>query len=155
MKVRLTRGLSLKFICLIAMLKYKHVILIDDDPITNFINTKLITMCFDFAVTSFTSAAEALVDLERRNGSGRQALPDLIFLDINMPQMDGWEFLDELERVPDMRSEKLHIVMLSSSVDSDDRERAGMYRCVYDFISKPLTKDKINSLVRGLEQLVD
>jgi len=138
-----------------AMTKHTHIVLIDDDPITNFINTKLITMSFDFTVTSFTSAGEALSDLRRRSASGFEALPDLIFLDINMPHMDGWEFLEEFKRLPDMPTDKSHIIMLSSSVDSEDRDRSKMYRCVHDFISKPLTKDKIKSLAMEIGQLVD
>ena len=138
-----------------TMTKHTDIVLIDDDPITNFINTKLIKMSFDFTVTSFTNAEEALSDLRRRIVSGFEALPHLIFLDINMPQMDGWEFLNEFQRLPDMPADKAHIIMLSSSVDSEDRDRSKMHRCVLDFISKPLTKEKIKSLVIEIGQLVD
>ena len=72
--------------------------------------------------------------------------PKIVFLDINMPLMDGWEFLEEFERLPEPTRNKCYVIMLTSSIDTSDIERARRYSSVIEFVSKPLTKDKLKLL---------
>jgi CheY-like chemotaxis protein len=126
--------------------QHKTVFLIDDDSVSNFINTKIIQLCFPFTVVAFTSAMEALRELKQYQTSGSDSIPDLIFLDINMPGMDGWEFLDEFQKLPDFLLEKCHVTMLTSSLDRDDIEKSKKYKCVVGFISKPLTVEILKEM---------
>jgi CheY-like chemotaxis protein len=127
-------------------LPHKTIFLIDDDSVTNFINTKIIQGYFPFTVVGFTNAREALQELNRYKTPEDDSIPDLILLDINMPIMDGWEFLDEFEKLPDYLLRKCNVTMLTSSVDEDDIEKSRRYKCVAGFVSKPLTVEALKGM---------
>jgi len=88
-------------------------------------------------------AIDQLVDIQKRDP---EKLPDYIFLDINMPIMNGWEFLDEYKRLNIDPLGKSKIFIISSSVFSNDINRARSYPIVKSFISKPLSVEKIKEL---------
>ncbi len=75
------------------------------------------------------------------------AIPDIILLDIKMPKVDGFEFLEHYEKFPPSVTVPTTIFMLSSSIDPDDINRALKSKYVHDFIEKPLTKEKIEQLL--------
>lgn len=131
------------------MAQIKSVILIDDDAITNMINTKIIKMNFSFDVHDYADAQRALDNLKQCIEATPEKLPDIIFLDINMPIMDGWEFLEEFQKLPGIVHEKSRIFMLTSSIDVEDIEKARAYPVVSDFISKPLTPEKLRKLIQA------
>lgn len=113
---------------------------IDDDPIANLINRKFLeTSIGQVEIHSCESAYKGLVFLQTVDSY--KNLEIVIFLDINMPGMNGWDFLQEIDR--EFTEQEFTIYMLSSSVDSEDKRKAESYRQVKSFISKPLTKDKI------------
>jgi response regulator RpfG family c-di-GMP phosphodiesterase len=120
---------------------FQTILLIDDDNISNFITEKLI-LREDFAqeVTSFLCGDSALAYLKEREQQQRPA-PDIIFLDLNMPEMDGWEFISEFKKLPLAFTERSRVFMLSSAVDSKDIVQARNMEEIEDFISKPLTKE--------------
>ena len=125
------------------MEKLGKVLLVDDDDIVNSINKKIIEHA-DFAsnVEAVTSADEAMDYLM----NCKSYLPELIFLDINMPVKNGWDFIDDFER-SDFLEQKPSIVVLSSSIDPRDREMADTFESVIDFVSKPIlvgTLDKLS-----------
>ena len=121
------------------------VLLVDDDEINNFISIKLIKKALltteIIACLNGKYAIDQLVDIQRKDPS---KLPDYILLDINMPIMNGWEFLDEYKRLNIDPSGKTKIFIISSSVFSNDINKARSYPLVKDFISKPLNVDKIS-----------
>lgn len=125
------------------------VLLVDDDEINNFISIKLIKKALlnteIMACLNGKFAIDQLVDIQRKDP---EKLPDYILLDINMPIMNGWEFLDEYQRLNIDPSGKCKIFIISSSVFSNDINKARSYPLVKDFISKPLNVEKIKELFK-------
>ncbi|MFS2187311.1 response regulator [Mucilaginibacter sp. Mucisp84] len=123
------------------------VLLVDDDEINNFISIKLIKKALlnteIMACLNGKYAIEQLSDIQRKDPN---KLPDYILLDINMPIMNGWEFLDEYKRLNLDPLGKSKIYIISSSVFSNDINKARSYPLVRDFISKPLNVEKIKEL---------
>jgi CheY-like chemotaxis protein len=125
------------------------VLLVDDDEINNFISIKLIKKALlnteIMACLNGKFAIDQLVEIQRNDPS---KLPDYILLDINMPIMNGWEFLDEYKRLNIDPLGRTKVFIISSSVFSNDINKARSYPLVKDFISKPLNVDKIVELFR-------
>jgi CheY-like chemotaxis protein len=126
-----------------------YIVLIDDDAVTNMVNKKIIYLTFpSIRVTAYADAAIALEDIRQMMAKDTAQLPDLIFLDINMPHMDGWEFLDQFITLPEAVQQKTKIIMLTSSVDINDIAKSKTYKPVTDFLSKPLNKDNLRKLLQ-------
>ncbi|HEY8782629.1 MAG TPA: response regulator [Mucilaginibacter sp.] len=125
------------------------VLLVDDDEINNFISIKLIKKALlnteIMACLNGKFAIDQLFEMQRKDPA---KLPDYILLDINMPIMNGWEFLDEYKRLNIDPTGRTKIYIISSSVFSNDINKARSYPLVKDFISKPLNVDKIIELFR-------
>ncbi|MDB5131392.1 MAG: response regulator of RpoS [Mucilaginibacter sp.] len=128
------------------------VLLIDDDEINNFISVKLIKKALlNTEITACLNgklAIELLADIQKNDPD---KLPDYILLDINMPIMNGWEFLDEYKRLNIDPLGQSRIFIISSSVFSNDINKARSYQLVQNFISKPLNVDKIIELFKVAE----
>jgi CheY-like chemotaxis protein len=123
------------------------ILLVDDDEINNFISIKLIKKAIDntsiSACLNGRFAIEELVEIQKLDPN---KLPDFILLDINMPIMNGWEFLDEYKRLNIDPLGKTRIYIISSSVFSNDINKARSYPLVKNFISKPLSVEKIKEM---------
>ena len=120
------------------MPNFDAIFLVDDDPINNLINRRLLGKTgISERIEEFLGGEQALEKLIQEPLANRL----LIFLDINMPVLNGWEFLNQyLESYPD-RNDK--ILILSSSIDFNDKQKAAEYSIVSGFLEKPLTLDKI------------
>jgi CheY-like chemotaxis protein len=138
------------------MTQINGLFLIDDDSIFNLIHTKTIEKVkFAQNVIAFDDPLNALKKLKELKNTNPKTLPDLIFLDINMPVMDGWQFLEELKNLSIAGLEHCKVIILSSSIDPSDIKKSKQYTMVYDFISKPLTPLKLSALSYKLENLAD
>ena len=125
--------------------RYRKVLLIDDNEIDNFINERMITSSgFSAEVIVKNSADAALHFL--KNLSNDQDYPEIIFLDIRMPIMDGFGFLDAFNNLPDSIKLKSKVVMLSSTLDPEDNERAATYPVVIKMLMKPLNIEQLASI---------
>jgi len=123
------------------------ILLVDDDEINNFISIKLIKKALIYTeITACLDGSYAINELLNIQDRNPDDLPDYILLDINMPIMNGWEFLDEYKRLGIDPLGKSKIFIISSSVFSNDINKAKSYDLVKDFISKPLNVDKIKEL---------
>jgi len=129
------------------------ILLVDDDEINNFISIKLIKKAISNAnITACLNGRFAIDELTRIQKADPEALPDFILLDINMPIMNGWEFLDEYKRLNIDPTGKSKIYIISSSVFSNDISKARSYPLVKNFVSKPLSVEKIVEMLTGEEQ---
>jgi CheY-like chemotaxis protein len=132
-----------------AARKFKNVMLIDDNEIDNLINQKMIEAAVVadniFTHTSAKSAIEFLRNVEGLEVADK-VLPDVIFLDIDMPLMDGFQFLDEFDKLGNTVRKKCNIFMLTSSINPQDNARSKKYSSVRQYLNKPLTLDVIQGL---------
>ena len=121
------------------------VFIIDDDSIHQRIAQIMIEKHHLFDdYTSFTEAEKAVTFLKDNKDEASQ-LPDVILLDLNMPVVDGWDFLDLYEDFKNKLIKPIRIFIVTSSVDEKDILRAQQYASVTGFISKPLSPD----IIRG------
>ncbi|MDO6471223.1 response regulator [Maribacter sp. 1_MG-2023] len=129
------------------MNKVQTCCIIDDDPIFVY-GTKRIITEVDFAtsILVYSNGQEALDGLKKLC-MAREPLPDVIFLDLNMPILNGWEFLDEFKNCKSKRSKKIIIYIISSSVDPRDLERVKNYEQVDTYILKPITPDDLAKIL--------
>lgn len=124
-----------------------RLLMIDDDPADLFFHTIVVE---DSGLPCVVQTElEAAAALESLNAAGA-APPHLIFLDLNMPRMNGWEFLEEYERLP--RETRAHalIAILSTSMNPADRSKALAHPCVADYFVKPLTEDRLREFVESV-----
>ncbi len=129
--------------------------LIDDNGIDLFGNQKLIEKVVDDAeILTFiraTKAIDFLTSLKNQPPADFLFTPDIILLDINMPEMDGFAFLDAYGRLQNESLSKTKIYMLSSSTSLKDRIDVDRHDACEGFISKPLSCGKISEILRDLE----
>jgi CheY-like chemotaxis protein len=120
--------------------------LVDDDPTTNYVNTRLLkrlNVCEEVLVAQNGQRALELLQANCRDGAG--TCPTLVLLDINMPVMNGFEFLEAFaQRTP--TQESIVIILLTSSQLDEDLVRAQQLP-VADFLNKPLTREKISEVL--------
>jgi CheY-like chemotaxis protein len=139
--------------CLICCLRMNYnqptdVLIIDDDVVNNFIAETLIkraskhtniTVCLNGR-----DAIEKLLSIKQESGK----LPEFIFLDLAMPVMDGWKFLDEYHRLNIGDGSNSQIIILSSSIFRHDIDRALKHSVVKEYISKPLNMELIRKVLK-------
>ena len=124
-------------------------IVIDDDPLNNTICKLTIKKAVGVLdVKTFTDPLAGLHYVsEEYPGSEEASRPTFLFLDINMPIMNGWEFLEKYEQLSHSIRESIRLYILSSSVDDRDIERAGHNPNIVSYLAKPITKEIILDLV--------
>ena len=123
------------------------VFLIDDDLKFSFITKTLLSkISFAREIVDYSDASVALDELKKNTQNGSGKLPDIIFLDLNMPGMDGWDFLEEYKSLPASFRNECKLYVLSSSIDPVDKTKSLSYNFVTDFITKPLAREKVNSI---------
>lgn len=127
--------------------KLNCIMLIDDNNDDNFYHERVIKKN-DAAdqVVSIESGTEALEYLKDRKRQ-EEGHPDLIFLDINMPGMNGWEFIEEYKKLDEGLRSKVVVIMLTTSDNPDDKIKAGDIGVLADFRTKPLTKEMLNEII--------
>lgn len=134
------------------MRKINMSCIIDDDPIFVY-GTKKVMKEVDFCsdVIVYNNGQDAINGL-RNLVEEKKELPSLIFLDLNMPVMDGWDFLDDFITIPNNNIEKVHVYVISSSIDANDFIRARNYEVVNNYILKPITPEDLVAVLKMLSK---
>jgi CheY-like chemotaxis protein len=124
------------------------IMLVDDNPHDNFFHERVIKKSDSaIIVIEKQSGLEALEYIKSKK-ENKTNLPDLIFLDINMPGMNGWDFLKEYEQFDKELQSRVIVIMLTSSDNHDDVARAKAWSFVSDYITKPLTEEILADIIK-------
>lgn len=124
----------------------KKILVIDDDRVNNLICKTVINRQFPEAEICFAENGQDGLGMLLQWEIFNQTMPNLVLLDINMPIMDGWEFLDRFNERFGESDFRPNIVMLSSTIDPNDEKRARQNPWIKEFISKPFTTVKLINL---------
>ncbi|TGM32022.1 response regulator [Leptospira biflexa] len=121
------------------------VYLIEDDAVTTFlIKTLMEKFSFASEILTYSNGAEALDALQKAI-----EFPELLFLDLNMPIMDGWQFLETIQNIPQFS--KIPTYILTSSVDPSDKSKSETYPNVVGYLTKPLSKKDLSTIQKPTE----
>lgn len=130
------------------MNKVRSTCIIDDDHIFVYGTKRLIKeIGFSDKILVYNNGQEAIDGLNQMTANGEE-LPSVIFLDLNMPIMNGWEFLDDFVKIPNNSREKVTVYMISSSVNPRDLERIKGYHIVTDYILKPMSSEDLKRILK-------
>jgi CheY-like chemotaxis protein len=128
----------------------KKVYLIDDDDIFVFLTKKtILKVTANVDVEVFSDGLQAISHLKQIKDQP-ELLPDVIFLDLNMPVMDGWEFLAEYQEIYSSFAKENELYIVSSSISPHEMERSKGINAVSEFIIKPLVKEKFLEILESL-----
>jgi CheY-like chemotaxis protein len=123
-----------------------RIMVIDDDSTFLFIFRKQIEKAEGFEIVNESrNGSEAMSYLKERFDQKKES-PDLIVLDLNMPVMDGWDFLDEYIKICENGAQKVPVCILSSTINQADFDRANTYESVKSFFSKPITSEQLKTM---------
>lgn len=125
--------------------------IIDDDKVVLHIFDRLVKKqgCFG-TVEAFLDSEDAMQKIKTQLEI-KTDVPDIVLIDINMPRIDGWEFIEMLEA--DQPTHGIPFIIISSSIDPEDLDRSKQYPCVLDFIPKPLSMDKLDYIIERYHTL--
>jgi CheY-like chemotaxis protein len=119
-----------------------HFYIIDDDELFLKLGKIYLEMgTCTLSVTLFNDATEALKAIENMEESLDQRY--VVFLDLNMPILNGFGFLEALEKKPKLLQKNIHIYVLTSSINHDDIERIKQYKSVTEYLNKPMTREMV------------
>jgi CheY-like chemotaxis protein len=127
------------------MARFEHVLLVDDNEIDNFINERIIVSSGFSANVVVKFSADAALDYLREATTSEQ-VPDVVFLDLNMPVKDGFGFLADFANLSDLVKSKSKVIVLSSSISPDDINRASVNPHVYKYLNKPLSEKYLEAI---------
>jgi len=124
-----------------------NVLLIDDDSIYQFVSCKTLEATGHANKIKVCSNGEEAYRFLEENMYNANELPDVILLDVNMPVMNGWQFLDAYQSLKPNLSKEIQIFLVTSSMNDQDKEYSKRYNCVQDYIVKPLAREKIAEIL--------
>ena len=127
------------------------ILLVDDDETTNFIHARLIKKADLNVHLQVTNGGREALEYLTHSGkfaeTSPQPQPGIIFLDLNMPGMNGWNFLEEYRKLPKDEPQKQIVVILTTSMNPDDQQHAKHIPEVAGFIHKPLLPENLNDII--------
>ncbi len=125
----------------------RKICIIDDDKIYRFTTEKYIEMLkLADKIITFSDGEEA-IEFFKQNALNTEELPDIILLDVNMPIMDGWDFIEEYSSFQPRPAKRITLYMVTSSIDHRDREKAAKISEIHDFVIKPISEEQLVELI--------
>lgn len=128
-----------------AMSTQKNILIVDDDDVFIFLTRKLLQISGKVASINVSYSAEDAIDYLKSNDEKQ---PDIILLDLNMPGMGGWQFLNEYQSILQIINDRPALFVVSSSIAENDEERAMKINGVTGYIPKPITLQNIQQILR-------
>src|SRR3569833_3098863 len=110
-----------------------NLVLIDDNPIDHYIKRSLLYNNEACQQATYTFDGSMILEYIEENSSATEKLPDVIFLDLTMPDFSVWEFLDRFEQLNNSFNKNIEVYVMTSSVRESDKERSSQYKCVNSF----------------------
>jgi two-component system chemotaxis response regulator CheY len=128
-------------------MKFNDVFVVDDDKIFHFLIKKLLSSNnIDVSPNFFENGLQAIEGIKSKINNGENP-PDLILLDINMPVLDGWQFLEEYKLLKEKIQKDIAIYIISSSDDTSDKDKAKLFKTeIKDYFLKPMTSDSLKQI---------
>lgn len=128
--------------------KLNRILLVDDDEATNAYNKAMVIAAEVAKDVTISDSGRKALEFLKSEKDGEHPQPAIIFLDINMPGMDGWEFLDEYNQLLNGQKADVVVVMLTTSLDPDDKLKAAELG-TKGFLRKPLTPERVQEIVKA------
>ena len=129
------------------MIPVNKLMIVDDDELSNYITGKIVEHAgLAEKADSFYSAKAALKYLKTNSSMRQGDYPDLIFLDLNLYDMKGWDFLSEYIKLKESYRRKITLFLLTNSIAEKDREQAKKFPCIKGYLQKPLTMGMIQEI---------
>ncbi|MCL9806530.1 response regulator [Flavobacterium amniphilum] len=128
----------------------KNLILVDDDDIMVFLTKRLVAKTNLAKLSQVFGNGEDLINFLKENQDKPEVLPEVIFLDLFMPVMDGWEFLEEYDQIKPVLCKEITIYVITSSVSSTDFNKAKKNKHVSDYIVKPMDKEQFTAIIKSI-----
>lgn len=129
------------------MKKLNYIMLVDDNPDDNFFHERTIKKAGCARNVEIVDSGEKALEILKRKKELKEAFPDLLLLDINMPRMNGWEFMEEYGKLISHFDSKMVVIILTTSSNPDDEERAKTISLISGFKVKPLTKEMLEDIL--------
>jgi len=123
--------------------KLSNILLIDDSKADNYLHKRIIERAKIAEKVTITYGAREALDYLSKLENEKFPCPEIIFLDINMPDMSGWDFLDEYRLLDEDKKARIVVCLLTTSRASEDKEKAAEYDVLDNFSTKPLTEEKL------------
>jgi len=128
------------------MSKFTNVLLVDDNEIDNFINERIISSSGFAKNIVVRNSADSALDYLKEIASSEEKIPEIIFLDLNMPVKDGFGFLQDYAELDDKIKTKSKVIVLSSSISPEDINKASVNPFVFKYLNKPLSEKYLEAI---------
>jgi CheY-like chemotaxis protein len=127
--------------------KLKCILLVDDQEECNYMHKRAIRMMGCAEKVHVAMNGKEAIDFLRSEEGGVCPTPELIFFDLNMPVMGGWEFLDEYDKLEEEQKSKIVLVLLTTSLNKKDKERAAKNKYIKEYVSKYLDESNLQAIL--------
>jgi CheY-like chemotaxis protein len=128
----------------------KNIILVEDDEIMVYLTKRLVAKTNLVNLSQVFSNGKDIIDYLKENCNNPELLPEIILLDLFMPVMDGWEFLEEYSKIKPILTKEISIYVITSSVSASDFDKAKSNKYVADYVVKPMNNEQFIHIIKSI-----